>query len=278
MVLNGTLMNTRNTIILTVNNKEKTIIGILKGLTSTLSADTVRIIVILDGCTDTTKEIVELFISKSSDRFKFDVISTDDIWETKANNIGLMMVNTPYATLVQDDMLLKEKSWDRKLLNIFLKYNVFAVTGRTAHNFSLIDGQFNPVNLVGREYPLGSDNIIGKLIAKLMVLFKPYWIYKFITPVDMRLTVNRGPLVLNMLKARKLNFFDEQFAPFELDDVDLCCRAFKQYGLYSAACPVYYLEIGGSKVNSSKSSEVSRYSIEKNTKILIERHSNLAVT
>ncbi len=270
-------MNAKNTIILTIHNKEGTILRILRGLTNTLSVDTARIIVILDGCTDTTKNIVELFIRSSVNRFAFDVISTDDIWETKANNIGLRMVDTPYATLVQDDMLLKEKSWDRKLLNIFDKYNVFSVTGRTAHNFSLIDGRFNPANLIGREYPFGSDKIGGKLIAKLMALFKLYWIYKFIAPVAMRLTVNRGPLVINMLQARELNFFDEEFAPFELDDVDLCCRAFKRYGQQSAACPIDYLEIGGSKVNSSKSSEVSRCSLEKNTKILIERHSDLTI-
>jgi len=269
-------MTARNTVVLTVHNKEATVAEILNGLTNTLSADTDRIIVVLDGCTDGSQEAVQSFIRSAPPRFRFDVVSTDDVWETKANNVGLRMVESPYATILQDDMLLKERSWDRKLLDVFGKANVFSVTGRAAHDFSLAEGRFTPVNLVGREYPLGSVGFLARVVAKLVAWYQPYWVYRFIAPTAQRLTVNRGPLVLSMDLARELNFFDEQFAPFELDDVDLCCRAFKCFGLLSAAHPVYYLEIGGSKAHNIKSSEVSRYSIEKNTKILMERHSDLA--
>lgn len=269
-------MTAKNTIILTVHNKEATVAKILNGLTSTLGADTDRIIIILDGCTDGSQDAVQSFIRSAPPRFRFDVVSTDDVWETRANNVGLRMVESPYATILQDDMLLKERSWDRKLLDVFGNANVFAVTGRSAHDFSLAEGRFAPVNLVGREYPLGSVGFVARVVAKVAAWFQPYWIYKFIAPTAVRLTVNRGPLVLNMEQARELNFFDEQFAPFELDDVDLCCRAFKRYGLRSAARPVYYIEIGGSKAHNTNSSEVSRRSIEKNTKTLIERHSDLA--
>jgi len=270
-------MSAKNTIVLTVHDKQSTIIQLLSRLISTLSTDTERIIIILDGCSDGSHDLVESFIRSAPLRFRFDVVSTDDIWETKANNVGLRMVKSPYATIVQDDMLLFERFWDRKLLNIFDKYNVFAVSGRMAHNFSLCEGRFMPVNLIGREYPLGSIGLVPRVVAKAVAWFHPYWIYRYIAPISLRLTVNRGPMVLNMDKARRLNFFDEQFAPFELDDVDLCCRAFKCFGLLSAACPVHYDEISGSKANNPNSSEVSKRSIEKNTKILIDRHSDLAV-
>jgi len=269
-------MTARNTIVLTIHNKEVTVARILSGLTNTLSADTDRIIIVLDGCTDSSQEAVQSFIRSAPPRFRFDVVSTDDIWETKANNVGLRMVESPYATILQDDMLLKERSWDRKLLDVFGKVDVFAVTGRTSHDFTFANGQFTPINLVGREYPLGSIGLVARVVAKLMAWFHPYWIYRFIAPTALRLTANRGPLTLRMDQASGLDFFDEQFAPFELDDVDLCCRAFKRYGLLSAARPVYYQEIGGSKANNSNSIEVSRRSIEKNTTILIERHSDLA--
>ena len=81
--------------------------------------------------------------------------------------------------------------------------------------------------------------------------------------------------MLKMSKAKELDFFDEQFAPFELDDVDLCCRAFKKFGLFSGANPIYYIELNGSKKNNLISQKMSEKSISKNTKILLKRHSDL---
>ena len=82
--------------------------------------------------------------------------------------------------------------------------------------------------------------------------------------------------MLEMSKLKQLNFFDEEFAPFELDDVDLCCRAYKKFGLYSAANPIFYIELNGSKKNNPISKKMSQKSIIKNTKILINRHNDLA--
>jgi len=269
-------MSNKNTIILTVHNKQATIRMVLDGLVKTLSDHSRRIIIILDGCTDETKNIVDSFVYNAPKKFDISIVETADIWETKANNVGLRMVKTPYATIMQDDMLMREIHWDRKLLNVFSRINVFAVTGRTAHEFSLKSGSYSSVNLGGREYPFGSINLLSKLIAKLMAISEPYWLFQYIAPLSIRIVANRGPLVLRMELAKDLEFFDEAFAPFELDDVDLCCRAFKLYGLLSASKPVYYLEIGGSKKFVLKSNEASKHSINKNTQILIQRHSDLA--
>ena len=77
-------------------------------------------------------------------------------------------------------------------------------------------------------------------------------------------------------KQEELNIFFEKFAPFELDDIDLCCRAFKKFGLYSAANPIFYKELNGSKKNNSYSQIISQESILKNTQILLARHNDLA--
>ena len=78
------------------------------------------------------------FRIKYGEKFKMStkIIYTDDIWETKANNIGLKKVQTEFATLVQDDMLIRQKNWDKKLLYNFKKSKLFAVSGRAAHDFS----------------------------------------------------------------------------------------------------------------------------------------------
>ena len=266
----------KNTIILTVHNKEKTIQKILYHLCKTVSDITIELIIILDGCTDGTLIQVKNFLNLNKFAIKIRLIMTDDIWETKANNVGLKKVRTKYATIVQDDMLMKHNKWDKKLIKNFINFRLFAVSGRAAHNFSFMDNKFKVVNLFGREYPLTDNNILGKLVGKFVYLFKPYWIYRYINFFDIRLVVNRGPLMLDMSKARELSFFDEIFAPFELDDIDLCCRAFKKFGLYSAANPIYYIELDGSKKNNPKSKIVSENCIEKNTKIILERHYELS--
>ena len=236
-----------------------------------------EIIIILDGCTDKTNLYVEKCIASYKSKIDIEILITPNLWETKANNVGLRLVNTQFATIVQDDMLIMQKNWDQTLLNNFKKFKLFAVSGRAAHDFSLKNKTFRVENLFGREYPFSSNSIFGKIIGKFMKWFKAYWLYKYFRFFSFRLVVNRGPLILDMSKVKELNFLDEKFAPFELDDVDLCCRAFKKFGLYSAANPIFYKEINGSKKTNFNSRKESQKSIIKNTKIIFERHKDLAV-
>ena len=215
-----------NTIILTVHNKEKTIFRILTNLVYNLSKKTIKVIIILDGCTDNSLSQIKKFLKNQNTNLDFELIFTQDIWETKANNVGLRNVRTEYATIVQDDMLIMQKNWDSTLLNYFKKFKLFAISGRAAHNFGFNDNQFIVKNISGREYPISNNNLFGKVIGKLLSIFQPYSIYKYFRFFAIRLVANRGPLVIDMKIAKQLDFFDESFAPFELDDVDLCCRAF----------------------------------------------------
>ncbi len=270
-------MNT-NTVILTIHNKEKSIKNILTALVKSLSPLTTKLIIVFDGCKDNTTQIVKETLETRGKRAPIiRFLFTDDEWETKANNAALKLVDTNYASIVQDDMLIKQKNWDELLIRKLSVNNIFSISGRGAYNFNFKNNKFNVVDLVGREYPFSSGNIIGKIIGKLFAIFKPYWIYKYIKIFNIRNCSNRGPLVIDMNILKELNFFDECFAPFELDDTDLCCRAIKKYGLYSGSLPIYYKEINGSKKINKNSSLVSKRSITKNTKILIERHSDLVV-
>ena len=72
---------------------------------------------------------------------------------------------------------------------------------------------------------------------------------------------------------RELNYFDEEFAPFELDDIDLSCRAFKKFGLRSACQFIMRNWLAVKKIIHFK--KVSEESIVKNTKILEKRHKDL---
>ena len=273
------MSNKTNTVIFTIHNKEKTIRDVLLSLVSSLSNFSTDLIIIFDGCTDKSESIVkETILENNLESFvKIHLEYTDDIWETKANNFALRKVQTEFATIVQDDMLIKQYQWDLVLLKVFIQNNIFAVSGRSAHDFKFKDRNFIVQNLIGREYPFGDKTIFGKIIAKILFLTKFYNIFKLISPVGFRITVNRGPLLLNMKYVKELNFFDEIFAPFELDDVDLCCRAFKKWGLLSACKPIFFRMVGGSKKSNAISQKISIESIFKNTQHLISRHSDLSL-
>lgn len=266
----------QNTIILTIHNKEDTIALILENLFNTVSSYTVKLILILDGCTDQTYKIINKYLKYKNTKIKTKIIFTDDIWETKANNVGLKEVQTEYATIVQDDMLIKHKNWDKILIDKLLNEKIFSISGRAAYDFKFNSNNLEILNIVGREYPFSNKNLFGKIVGKIFSFFKPYWIYKYISFFSVRKINNRGPLVLKNNLARQLGFFDEAFAPFELDDFDLCCRAYKKFGLYSGCYPIFYKEINGSKKNNSFSQNMSQKSIIKNTKIVINRHYDLS--
>lgn len=265
-----------NTVILTVHNKESTICEILKGIVDNSSNLTTDVIIILDGCTDNTQAVVRQYLRDYADDKNFKILVANDVWETKANNLGLRQVLTKYATVIQDDMLLCHKDWDKKLLKVFDGNKIFAVSGRASLDFSLQNNVFSCVNISGREFPFGINSLLGRAIGKLMAKFKPYFIYKYWQPLAFATTVNRGPLMMSVNILKEVNFFDEAFAPFELDDVDLCCRVYKKFGLLSASLPIYYKELNGSKASNPKSRMMSEQSIMKNTQLLIERHSDLA--
>ena len=112
----------KNTIILTVHNKEKTICLILSNLLKYTSNLSNKLIIILDGCTDESEKKVKQFFALNKTFIDIEIIFTDDIWETKANNIGLKKVKTEFATIVQDDMLILQNNWDKKLLQNFQKF------------------------------------------------------------------------------------------------------------------------------------------------------------
>lgn len=265
-----------NTIILTVNNKEKTISKIVENLCKTLSHQTSTIIFIFDGCTDNSYKCAMLTTEKYKLNFKFKFFFTDDIWETRANNFGLKQVNTEYVTIIQDDMLMLEKYWDKKLLHYLKKdSDVFSISGRTGLDLYFNNNLHIGKNFIGREYPFGSNSLIGKITAKILRIFNLYHLVNLKSSPSKRLIVNRGPWIIKNKILKKLRYLDENFAPLDLDDADLCCRAFKEFSMLSFVLPVKFKEINGSKQNNPNSYEVFKKSFKKNSLILKKKHLNL---
>lgn len=220
---------TELSVILTIHNKGWLASTVIDGFIKYTSTP-FELVVVYDGCTDNSKNAVESVLKTYSKRpgenkiRNYVEVITPDIHETRANNAGMKSSTGKYAILVQDDMIVNEVGWDKRLMRPMNLWNdVFAVSARNA--LTHLPGISN-LKVIGRiedDTPRGYyDNLDRNLFR-------------------VRQSVNRGPLCLDMEKVKKLNYLDEEFAPSDCDDADICWRAFLNHGWRCGVYPIDYL-------------------------------------
>lgn len=242
-------------VILTVHNKQKIIEMVLINLLKNLSENTKELIIVLDGCNDKSEEIIKNILKNNKPNIDIILEYTSDIWEVKANNVGIKKSKCDYSLLIQDDMVIVEKEFDIRLMKPFLLFDdIFAVTSRDAHNITLINGKIDYPDLVGK-YNFKGRNIFA-----------------------IRDVVNRGPLLLDNNVLFKLNYLDEEFAPLTQDDHDLCLRAYKKLGLKCGSYVIDYIsEPNWGSTRTGKNAYLFSQFYSKNEQIIIKRHYDLLV-
>ena len=205
-------------IVLTVHNKDSLVEKVLSSITTNSHAMS-ELIVVLDGCTDKSAQVVERFFTNNKVNHK--IIVTNDVFETKANNEGLKNVTNDYSIILQDDMVVDEMGWDKRLISPLLAFDdIFAVGAKNAHN----------------NYLTGADLNSGKDLIKHGEMTN--------AQVDdrknlrIRNSINRGPIAFKQSSIEQLNFFDEEYSPYTWDDHDLCYRAFLQKSWKCGSFPV----------------------------------------
>jgi GT2 family glycosyltransferase len=209
-------------IILTIFNKENIIKKIVTALFEQSSSCVNEYIFVFDGCKDRSHAIVteELAFTKC----KYKILYANDVFEMKANNIGLRECSNPYAIIIQDDMVVMEKNWDERLLSPILLYkDIWAVTARTSCSLNSETGVWYNIQEgpVGHRYNKISSYPRNKLFVGQVV--------------------NRGPLLVRMDILKDIGYFDETLPGcIGCDDVDACLRVFQKYGLRCASFYVSY--------------------------------------
>ena len=257
-------MKINHSIILTVHNKGWLIDKVIKSIYNNTEGS-YELIIILDGCTDNSEEVVLNTINKDT-----KVLYAANVFETTANNIGLRRAVGDKVIIVQDDMVIKEQSWNRRLQKPFDTFNdVFAVTARLAHNWI-----FNPnTQHLGMKENL--DTCWCDIVEHVDHAGRNHGLTRDVFAV--RCSVNRGPLMIDHNDLQKLNYLDEAFAPQDMDDHDLCYRAFKELGKIVGSYWIDYESQdswGGTRVGGSPAPWLLK-SHHKNTKIFYERHKDL---
>jgi hypothetical protein len=91
---------------------------------------------------------------------------------------------------------------------------------------------------------------------------------------SIRDSANRGPLLLRTSSLQKLNYLDPAFAPLDMDDHDLCMRAYTQLGQVSGCYWIDYISEPnwGSTRSNSKIAKIHAESNQKNAKMVWSRH------
>lgn len=197
-------------IVLSIFNQEDLIERVLYGIFKNTTTP-FNLILIFDGCTDNTKPLTLEYIKKHRPERLNDLIirDTPNVYETRANNVGFKLAKEDYMITLQDDMVIKEYGWERRLAYPLRKFDdVLAVTSRSAHDIKRMDkGHEEYTNFASRE--------TGTLPKNVFVI---------------RDIINRGPVAFRMDYLRRLDYLNENYAPCNLDEADLSLRAWEQYG------------------------------------------------
>lgn len=254
-----------STIILTIHNKgyllPKTLEAI-KTMTHWVNTD---IIFVLDGCTDNSLSLVYEF-HINNPQIKSSIIEAPDVFETRANNAGARTSKSDYVIFIQDDMLINDMGWNKRILEPFWKWgDVFAVSGNCAHNWSV-----NP-NSKGIDSDGWSD-----------VLFHHDHANKTNTNRDtfyLRDCVNRGPLAINRTDLECMGYFDEDaIYKQDLDDHDLCFRMQKKLNKVVGFYAIDFVSEsswGGTRDNNGKMKQWALDTQIKNTQLVFDRHKDI---
>jgi hypothetical protein len=176
-----------------------------------------ELIVILDSCTDRSEEIIDSVVDEyksyrsqyanQTGKFgivKFQKFIGQDLFEVKANNLGMRHAVGENFLVIQDDMVVEDFGYDKILLSALLQNpDLLSVSGRCAHNVYW-------------------DQEIQDFTWPEKIGHCTHHDYK-VDPADrdaihIRDVAIRAPLLINGPKMKELKYFDENFYPFELDD------------------------------------------------------------
>jgi glycosyltransferase involved in cell wall biosynthesis len=257
-----------DSIILTIHNKAWLIDKVIERIFKFTSSN-VELILIFDGCTDTSEQVAQSVLANKPKNFSIKKTITPNVFETKANNVGLKLATGDNLIIVQDDMLIDEQDWNLRLRKPIIQFDdIFAVTARTAHNWVYNKNNQHESLKENLNY-CWCDVLIHTDHANCTNIDR--------STFAIRDSVNRGPLLLKHDVVEQLNYLDEDFAPLDMDDHDLCFRAFKELGMKSGCYWIKYISEdswGGTRVSGSPAKWLLE-SNHKNTKLVWERHKEL---
>lgn len=236
-----------------------------------------EVIVVIDGCTDSTKEKVVNWIESISGASKQTqkvtlVVSTESHFETISDMIGVGIATGTYILEVQADMTIEHPGFDYKLIQVLKDFDdVVMVSGRGTH--ALVEVQpdrkvsklrvYLEAQMTIWSYRLHIEEFYSRIRwnrSGAAGRLGPAVDFKVRNPHDKRVflshTVMRGPLVFNRSKFLELGGFDTSSFFLGNDDHDFSLRAWSNGKLRTAYTPVAFsspLEAGSTRAEKTES-------------------------
>lgn len=261
--------------VIPVYNQEELIATNLQSIFEN-SITTNEIIVIIDGCTDSTNHRVHNWVeSISGDSLNTNrvvvVVSAESHFETISDMVGVGLSSGTYILEVQADMTIEHHGFDQKLIRTLKAFDdVVLVSGRGTHSlYEVNPGRktskfkvFFEAQLVIWSYKLHLEELYSRLLwrrAGAAGRLGPAVDFKVRKPNDNRVflgqTVMRGPIIFEKNKFLELGGFDTSSFFLGNDDHDFSLRAWvrgKYRTAYTAVAFTSPLEAGSTRAEKSE--------------------------
>lgn len=193
--------------IITVHNSEDHLEQVINGAMKCRSLYS-KIYVVLDGCTDRSKEITA--------RFPVTIIETPDVRETLAINAALKVVRPEcHNIILQDDVVLQEPQIEEKILALYAKYPKLGIIG-FRHGANL------RADCLTSTGPSSETDIVQSAVNCGVGSFPELQNGE----MALRQVVYKSPICIPSFLVKLLGGYDEKFAPIHHDDTEYCIRAF----------------------------------------------------
>ena len=240
--------------IVTVHNKEALLRRVLDGVAECAGSDA-KIIVVLDGCTDSSTDIAENFAAQAS--VETVLVTTPDVHEIKSINAGIHEAKPGYCVILQDDVVIEERRLETLVRDLCDSYSrrLGFISFRLAADLRQVSllRRLRAVCRYGRlGWEAGAEQcrLIGWPKEHLDVERADFGVF------HERMVGIKSPVCLTPELRLCEPLLDENFAPYCYDDADLSLRALK-HGLKNGLFPIAFEsneEWGGTRTDPDFSS------------------------
>lgn len=258
------MINTTFNYIVPIFNKEDILNDTLQAVERCAASES-KIIMIVDGCTDKSEEIVDEFSKNSS--HKTIKLLMPNVHMLLSVNEGLKNVNNGYSVIMQDDIILQDIDFEAKVIEL---YNSIHQLGVISLRYGSNIGE---INLYKKIKNFTLDGMIEEVdFIKSPDDYASYQTGEYETFYPRMSSIN-GPNVIPWTLLSKIGHFDSNLAPYGFDDPEYCLRALQQ-GFINGLYPLKYeseIEWGGTRRSKSflkKAAEIHK----RNRKYIFNKH------
>jgi len=236
-------MPTHFNYIITIHNKENLIEQVVQNVIKCMHENS-TLYTVLDGCTDTTENIIDKII-KLYPTFRIQKIYADDVHELKSINIGLKASNQQgngYNIILQDDVILNGYDIEAQIIKL---YDTMPELGITSfrHGFNLSR------KLLSKKvhfFPSTDyiESILGHNPNPVDYLKLGYFTYREIAV--------KSPICIPYKVVQKIGYPDEIYAPW--DDIAYCYKA-SQHNFFNGVYALSFqsdVEWGTTRIKKQK--------------------------